>query len=94
MVRVHTDHLEWLDYVGPRRGIVLAIRAARMHAAELGLPVVRGWFSSRLVDEFAQGGATIETTEIGIPVELFGCAPASAVSTAPLWLMAGDTDFR
>lgn len=94
VVRVHTDHLEWLDYVGPRRGIVLAIRAARMHAAELGLPVVRGWFSSRLVDEFAQGGATIETTEIGIPVELFGCAPASAVSTAPLWLMAGDTDFR
>lgn len=94
VVRTHPDHLEWLDYVGPRRGILLAVRAARMHAAELGLPVVSGWFSSRLVAEFAHEGATVEPTEMGIPVELFGSNPSSAVSTAPLWLMAGDTDFR
>lgn len=94
VVRAHADHLEWLDYVGPRRGIILAVRAARMHAAQQGLPVVRGWFSSYLVKEFAHGGATIETTEIGIPVELFGRDPASTVATSPLWLMAGDTDFR
>jgi hypothetical protein len=94
VIRAHADHLEWLDYLGPRKGIAAAVRAVRMQAGELGLPSVRGWFSARLVEEFAQGKATVEPTEIRVPVNLLGGAPDAARPLAPLWLMAGDTDFR
>jgi len=68
----------------------------RMQAGDLGLPCVRGWFSARLVEEFASGQATatIEPTDIRIPVNLWRRTPDSARPPAPLWLMAGDTDFR
>lgn len=94
VVRAHADHLEWLDYLGPRRGIPLAVRAVRMQAADLGLPSVRGWFSARLVEEFAQGLAKVEPTDISIPVNLWGRDPDAARPPAPMWLMAGDTDFH
>lgn len=94
VIRAHADHLEWLDYSGPRKGIAAAVRAVRMQAGELGLPSVRGWFSARLAEEFAQGTATVEPTEIRVPVNLLGGAQDASRPLAPLWLMAGDTDFR
>lgn len=94
VVRAHADHLEWLDYLGPRSGIEVALRVVRMHAGQLGLPGVRGWFSSRLVQLFAQGQAVVEPTEIRVPVNLRGRTPDTARPPAPMWLMAGDTDFR
>lgn len=94
VLRAHADHLEWLDYLGPRDGIPLAVRAARMHAGEQGLPSVRGWFSSRLVDAFAQGVAAVEATDIRVPVNVLGRHPGTATPPAALWLMAGDSDFR
>jgi hypothetical protein len=94
VLRVHPDHLEWLDYAGSRAAIPLALRAARMHAAELGLAHVKGWFSSALVDEFSQGQAALEPNDIRVPVNLWGRDADQARPIAPLWLMAGDTDFR
>ena len=94
VLRAHADHLEWLDYLGSRDAIPLALRAARMHAAELGLAHVKGWFSSALVDEFSQGQAVLEPNDIRVPVNLWGRDADSARPPAPLWLMAGDTDFR
>jgi ABC-type polysaccharide/polyol phosphate transport system ATPase subunit len=94
VVRAHADHLEWLDYVGPRSGIPLAIRMVQMQAGQWGLPCVRGWFSSQLVEQFAQGSTSVEPTEIRIPVNAWGLAPDAVPAPAPLWLMAGDTDFH
>jgi ABC-type polysaccharide/polyol phosphate transport system ATPase subunit len=94
VLRAHPDHLEWLDYAGSREAIPLALRAARMHAAELGLAHVKGWFSSALVDEFSQGQAALEPNDIRVPVNLWGRDVDQAKPIAPLWLMAGDTDFR
>ena len=94
VLRAHPDHLEWLDYAGSRDAIPLALRAARMHAAELGLAHVKGWFSSALVDEFSQGQAALEPNDIRVPVNLWGRDADQARPIAPLWLMAGDTDFR
>ena len=94
VLRAHPDHLELLDFVGSRDGIPLALRAARMHAAELGLAHVKGWFSSALVDEFSQGQAALEPNDIRVPVNLWGRDADQARPIAPLWLMAGDTDFR
>ncbi len=94
VVRVHPGHLEWLDFVGDFDGIAVAARAVRMRAAELGLPQVRGWFSSALVEPFSATGASVEPTEIRIPVNLWGRSQSQAHFPAKLWLMAGDTDFR
>lgn len=94
VVRAHADHLEWIDYLGPRQGIAVALRAVRMQAGALGVPSVRGWFSSRLIEEFSQAHATVEPTEIRVPVNLQGPPTDAARPPAPLWLMAGDTDFR
>ena len=94
VLRAHPDHLEWLDYADSRDAIPLALRAARMHAAELGLAHVKGWFSSVLVDEFSQGQAALEPNDIRVPVNLWGRDADQARPIAPLWLMAGDTDFR
>ena len=94
VLRAHPDHLEWLDYAGSRDAIPLALRAARMHAADLGLAHLKGWFSSALVDDFFQGEAALEPNDIRVPVNLWGLNVDQARPIAPLFLMAGDTDFR
>lgn len=94
VVRAHPDHLEFLDYVGPAQGVALALRAARMHAVNLGLPVVRGWFSQHLTRIFNVGQPTVHDSGIVVPTNLWGRAQVADVLTSPLWLMAGDSDFR
>jgi ABC-type polysaccharide/polyol phosphate transport system ATPase subunit len=94
VLRVHPDHLEWLDFVGGCDGIAAATRAVRMRAAELSLPEVRGWFSTAPAAIFASD-ARQDATEIQVPVDLWGNATDGPLRPpAPLWLMAGDTDFR
>ena len=94
VVRAHPDHLEFLDYVGPAQGVELALRAIRMHAANLGLPVVRGWFSQQLTRIFNVGQPTVHASGIAVPTNLWGRAQVADVLASPLWLMAGDSDFR
>lgn len=94
VIKAHADHLEWLDYLGPRKGIKDAIRIVRMHAGRLGLPHVSGWFSSGLIVDFSQEIAKIEKTEIHVPVNLCGQTLGEETPSSSLWLMAGDTDFR
>ncbi|MDO8278102.1 MAG: GNAT family N-acetyltransferase [Burkholderiaceae bacterium] len=90
-LREHATHLEWLDYLGPLAGVAVAQRAVRMRAGELQLPQVRGWFSSVLVDLFADADATVTPTEVQVPINRWGRDDAQL--PAPIWLMAGDTDF-
>lgn len=94
VTRAHTDHLEWLDYIGPNAGIPLAITAARRQAAALGLTGVRGWFSQHLLPLFNHDEPLVEPTDIAIPTNLWGRTAVPDVLQHPLWLMAGDTDFR
>jgi ABC-type polysaccharide/polyol phosphate transport system ATPase subunit len=94
VTRAHPDHLEWLDYIGPSTGIPLATTAVRRQAAALGLPEVRGWFSRHLLPLFNHQEPRSEPTDIAIPTNLWGRPSAPEVLQHPLWLMAGDTDFR
>ena len=94
VVRSHTDHLELLDYVGPAGGIALALRAVRMQAAHAGLPLVRGWFSQQLTHIFKVGQPHVYDSGIAVPTNLWGRAEPASVLVNPLWLMAGDSDFR
>lgn len=93
-LRAHADHLEWLDYLGGADGIEPAIRAVRMRAGEAGLAEVRGWFSAEPARLFSRH-ARVTPTEIRVPVDRWGRPEGLAQApAAPLWLMAGDTDFR
>ncbi len=93
-LRIHADHLEWLDYVGGADGIAVAVRAVRMRAGELGLAEARGWFSRAPAGLFSEA-ARIESTGIRIPVDRWGRTESMSLAPdAALWLMAGDTDFR
>ena len=94
VVRTHADHLELLDYFGPASGIAPAVRAVRMRAADVGAPLVRGWFSQQLTQIFNVGQPHVYDSGIAVPTNLWGRAEPASVLASPLWLMAGDSDFR
>ena len=91
VVKIHSDYLEWIDYVGSRANIKVAIKIVRTHAGKLKLPFVRGWFSSKLIEEFIHGSVAVEATEIRVPINQ---SKQTETLSPALWLMAGDTDFR
>jgi len=90
----HTDHIELVDYVGGSDGINFAVEGARMCAARLGKSFVKGWFTNSLVPLFKVLCKSVAKTGIQVPIDLRGRSKAKAVLPAPLWLMAGDSDFR
>ena len=93
-IRIHTDYLEWLDYIGPAQGIPLAVKAVRMHAASLGLPIVQGWFSEHLKTIFAVDAPEIQDSGIVVPTNIWGKGKPADILANPLWFMAGDSDFH
>jgi len=90
----HADHIELIDYVGGQRGIEIALHSVRQWATKLGKTSVRGWFTSSIVALFQLGSSRLTATEIQVPINLRGRTKEQAVLPAPLWLMAGDSDFR
>ena len=94
VVQAHADHLELMDYVGPRQGIALAVRAARMHAASLGLAQVQGWFSQQLTQIFDVGQPTVHPSGIAVATNAWRKDRLPDVLNNPVWLMSGDTDYR
>ena len=90
----HSDHVELIDYVGGRSGVKLAINFARRLASGFGKPVVRGWFTNAIVSLFSHECSSVMRTGIEVPINLRGRTKEQAVLPAPLWLMAGDSDFR
>jgi hypothetical protein len=55
---------------------------------------VKGWFSNAIVFLFEAQCSSITKTGIEVPMSSRGKTKEQAVLPAPLWLMAGDTDFR
>lgn len=90
----HADHIELMDYLGGRSGIDIALNSARQWATRFGKTTVRGWFTSAIVPLFESGSTHVTATEIQVPINLRGRTKEQAVLPAPLWLMAGDSDFR
>jgi hypothetical protein len=90
----HPDHIELVDYVGGVEGVELAVQGARYFAHSLGQSSVKGWFSSAIVSLFEAQCSSMTKTGIEVPINLRGRTQEQAVLPAPLWLMAGDTDFR
>lgn len=90
----HPDFIELVDYVGGRAGVDLAIHGARQCAARLGKSILKGWFTNSIVSQFQTNSLSVTKTGIAVPINLRGRTKAQAVLPAPLWLMAGDSDFR
>jgi Acetyltransferase (GNAT) domain len=94
VLRTHADHLELLDYLGSVDGVASALRAARMQAANAGLPLLQGWFTQRLTQIFNIGEPIVQDAGIEVPTNIWGKAQVADVLASPIWLMAGDSDFR
>jgi len=90
----HPDFIELVDYVGGIEGVELAVQGARHVAHSLGQSSVKGWFSNAIVSLFDAQCSSMTKTGIEVPMNLRGKTKEQAVLPAPLWLMAGDTDFR
>ena len=90
----HPDYIELVDFVGGREGVELAVEGARNFAQSQSKPIVKGWFSNAIVNLFVAHSMSVTKTGIEIPIDLRGRTQEQAVLPAPLWLMAGDTDFR
>jgi ABC-type polysaccharide/polyol phosphate transport system ATPase subunit len=90
----HPDFIELVDYVGGVEGVELAVQGARHFADSLGQSSVKGWFSNAIVSLFEAQCSSMTKTGIEVPVSSRGKTKEQAVLPAPLWLMAGDTDFR
>lgn len=90
----HQDHIELIDYVGGNAGVDIAIDGARQWAARLGKTTVKGWFTNAIAPRFQTLCASVTPTGIEVPINLRGRSKTEAVLPAPLWLMAGDSDFR
>jgi hypothetical protein len=90
-LREHADRIEWLDYVGSREHIPLAVQTMRFQGGTSGKPIM-GWFSGAIAPFFAEH-ASSKPTDVFVPVSapVFGSlVPPEGKS---LWLMGGDTDF-
>lgn len=90
----HPDFVELMDYVGGRAGIEVAVDGARQLATRLGKTVVKGWFTNALAPLFQARSSGVNPTGIEVPTNLRGRSQEQAVLPGPLWLMAGDSDFR
>jgi hypothetical protein len=90
----HPNFNELVDYVGGSAGIGLAVEGARQCAFTLGKTVIKGWFTNAIVHLFDAQCSSITKIGIEVPINLRGRTREQAVLPGPLWLMAGDTDFR
>lgn len=94
VLQTHADHIELMDYVGPRQGVALAVQAARMHAASKGLMQVQGWFSQQLTHIFNGDQTTVHPSGIAVATNAWPKPGLPEALHAPIWLMSGDTDYR
>jgi hypothetical protein len=93
-LREHAQHVEWLDFVGPRAEVPRAVAAARGFAARCGDKPLTALCSESIAAVFAEDAAAVENSAIVIPLR----APESGWPQpypwqGRLWLMGGDTDF-
>ena len=91
---VHPDFIELVDYIGGSDGVSLAVKGARQYAFQFEKPSVKAWFTNAIVHLFDADSLSVTKTGIEVPINLRGTTKEEAVLPAPLWLMAGDTDFR
>jgi hypothetical protein len=88
-LREHADHVEWLDYAGPRGNVKLAVGAGRRFAARCGNKRLTALVSQSVAADFEPGSTS---SEPAMPIAIAaGSDPAYAGT--PLWLMGGDTDL-
>lgn len=86
--------LEWLDFIGATRQLPRLAHAVQGHAARCGLTRVFGWITASQQAYFAAAGATLASTDIIVPANVWSQGPAPATQSNRWWLTSGDTDFK
>ena len=91
-LREHATHCEWLDYVGPQRGIERAVLAVREWAGARGKPVTALVHDS-VAALFSAQAESVHPSQIQIPVNTSPGQTTVPPWAGKFWFMGGDTDF-
>lgn len=92
-LRQHSEHIEWLDYVGHADHVPCAVQAARAFAFAQGQKRLTALVHDCVAPAFAVGHDSMEPSPICVPVNASSVAAAQKPWVHRLWLMGGDSDF-
>lgn len=94
VLREREDSIELIDLVGPPQHFVLAVNAARRHAAQRGKARVIAWTTHSQLERWSVTRAQNCDTGVRVPVSIITPGPSPDEVRNRWWLMGGDTDFR
>lgn len=92
-LRQHSEHIEWLDYVGHAHHIHCAIQAAQEFAFVHGRKKLTALVHNCVAQVFAIANDSIQPSPICVPVNASGIIGSQKPWINSLWLMGGDSDF-
>lgn len=83
----------WLDWIGPPRLLVLALKACRIQADLAGADEVTTWASAEVAAQLAHSGISQREICAKFAIPSASDLAPSAIGKLRCWLMSGDTDF-
>lgn len=96
VLRLHADHAELMDLIGPPRQMQRLLRAARSSARTQGHSLLRAWITAShasWLDDPADPAQRIDI-DVLVPTCRHTPGPSPASLKGRWFLMGGDTDFR
>lgn len=96
VLRLHADHAELMDLIGPAQALATLVRAARLKAEQLGARTMRAWITAsqaHWLDDPADPAHQVDM-DVLVPTCSHTQGPAPESLQARWFLMGGDTDFR
>ncbi|MBK9363547.1 MAG: GNAT family N-acetyltransferase [Rubrivivax sp.] len=96
VLRVHDDHVELMDLIGPPNVLASLVRAARLATQATGRACLHAWITASHVHWIDDPADPARRTDLDVQVPTCVHTPGPTPdSLRERWfLMAGDTDFR
>lgn len=93
VLRMGPGGAEWLDFIGPRAALPLAVRAAKAVAARAGAATLVAWASPLASETLLATGAERTGTAAHFAVARASEISEAGLTSARWWWLGGDTDF-
>lgn len=90
---LNTKPAHWLDWIGPKNLMPVAVQHALQNATQHGTPELQAWASAVVCEALQRTGAAPPNTCAWIGIPTASDVQADDLPTLNWWLMSGDTDF-